>query len=129
MGRSTDEQQIKLLCCFFVDLHMVFFLSGKRPHNKWRSYYMKLGKKGKSAIVIGVAAAVLLGGGLAVRGAVTKRAAAASEAATETVTLRKMDLTQSISVSGVVETAQTTNIYSTLNYAVKEIFVEVGDAV
>ena len=33
---------------------------------------MKLGKKGKSAIVIGVAAAVLLGGGLAVRGAVKK---------------------------------------------------------
>jgi len=31
--------------------------------------------------------------------------------------------------SGVAQSSETTNIYSTLNYPVKEIFVEVGDMV
>jgi len=88
----------------------------------------KLGR-GKLALIIGAAAVVLLVVAALLSGAAARRAAAAAANAAETVTLQKSDLTQSINVSGVVQSAQTTNIYSTLNYPVKEIFVEVGDAV
>jgi len=89
----------------------------------------KLGKKGRLAIIAGAAATVLLVIALVIPGVLMRRAAAASTGAAETLALHKSDLTQSISVSGVVETAQTTNIYSTLNYPVKELLVEVGDMV
>jgi len=89
----------------------------------------KLGKRGKLAIIIGVIAVVLLGGGLIVRGTAARKALAASAGAAETVTLKKSDLTQSIHVSGVVQSAQTANIYSMLNSPVQEILAAVGDTV
>jgi len=47
----------------------------------------------------------------------------------ETITLEKTDITRSVSVSGVVESAQVTNIYTTQSFPVKEIYVKVGDSV
>jgi len=91
---------------------------------------MKKLSKGMRGLIIGLAAVAVLGGGLGARSVVTKRrAAAAAAGAAETVTLQRSNLTQSINVSGVVASAETTNIYSTMNYPVKEIFVEVGDTV
>jgi len=43
--------------------------------------------------------------------------------------LSKTDLVNSISVSGNIESANTQNVYSTLNYPVEEIYVSVGDRV
>jgi len=48
---------------------------------------------------------------------------------TETIRLEKSDITRTVSVSGVIESAQVKNIYTTQSYPVKEIFVEVGDSV
>ena len=47
----------------------------------------------------------------------------------ETITLEKTDITRTVSVSGVVESAQVTNIYTTQSFPVKEIYVKVGDPV
>ena len=94
-----------------------------------KGFGKKLGKKGKIALAIGIVAVVVLIGVISTHSASAKKAEAAAASAVETVTLKKSDLTQSISVSGVVQSAKTTNIYSTLNYPVKEIFVEVGDTV
>jgi len=47
----------------------------------------------------------------------------------ETITLKKTDITKTVSVSGVVESAQVTNIYTTQSYPVKRIYVSVGDKV
>jgi len=47
----------------------------------------------------------------------------------ETIKLEKGDIARTVSVSGVVESAQVTNIYTTQSYPVKKIFVEVGDPV
>jgi len=85
--------------------------------------------KGKLALIIGGGAAALLAAAVVLPGAAARKAMAASAGTAETVTLQRSNLTQSINVSGVVESARTTNIYSTLSYPVKEILVEVGDAV
>ena len=89
----------------------------------------KLSKGKKIAIIIGSVVAVLLIVVLVLPSLLFRGMKPTSANATETVTLQRSNLTQSISVSGVVETAETTSIYSTLNYAVKEILVEVGDTV
>jgi len=89
----------------------------------------KLGKKGKIALIIGLVVVIALGGIFALRGRATRRIMAATAQAVETVTLEKSDLTQSINVSGVVQSSQTTNIYSTLNFPIQEILVAVGDTV
>jgi len=47
----------------------------------------------------------------------------------ETIALEKTDITRTVSVSGVVESAKVTNIYTTQSYPVKEIYVKVGDPV
>ncbi|MBS3994317.1 MAG: efflux RND transporter periplasmic adaptor subunit [Alkaliphilus sp.] len=44
-------------------------------------------------------------------------------------TLSKTDLVNSISVSGNIKSQNSQNVYSTLNYPVKELFVSVGDQV
>lgn len=49
--------------------------------------------------------------------------------APQTVILATSDIKQSVSLSGVIESGQTTNIYSTQSYPVKEIYVETGDTV
>ena len=89
-------------------------------------------KKRSKKIAIGVSAGVLVlavAAVLIVPRMAASRAAAAAGGAVETFALAKSNLTQSISVSGVVETAQTTSVYSTLNYPVKEILVAEGDTV
>jgi len=101
----------------------------KQGTGKKKETGKKLGKKGKIAIIIGSIVAVILIVAVVLPGVLFRGMAPTSASATETVTLKKADLTQAISVSGVVETAETTNIYSTLNYPVKEILVEVGDTV
>jgi len=46
-----------------------------------------------------------------------------------TIALERTEITRTVSVSGVIESAKVVNIYSTQSYPVKEIFVEVGDTV
>ena len=47
----------------------------------------------------------------------------------QTIVLERTDITRTVSVSGVIESAMVSNVYSTQSYPVKEIFVEVGDFV
>jgi len=89
----------------------------------------KLSKKKLGFIIGGAAVVLLLIAVLFVRGASARRTAMAAAGAQQTIALKKTDLTQAINISGVVESAETTNIYSTLSYPVKEIFVEEGDSV
>ena len=89
----------------------------------------KMSKKKLALILGGAAVILLLIVVMFVRGAAGRRAAMVAAGAQQTVALEKTDLTQAINISGVVESAETTNIYSTLNYPVKEILVEEGDAV
>ena len=49
--------------------------------------------------------------------------------ASQTIILEKTNISKVISVSGVVESALTKNIYATQSYPVKEIYVQVGDSV
>ncbi|MDR0531708.1 MAG: efflux RND transporter periplasmic adaptor subunit [Oscillospiraceae bacterium] len=96
---------------------------------------MTAGKTGKAPgkktiILISAAAAVLVLGGVFFalsRGAA--RTLAANAASTQTVALKKTKVEKSISVSGVVKSGASENIYSTLSQPVKEIYVEAGDAV
>ena len=53
----------------------------------------------------------------------------AQNAAPLMIPLQKTDLTKTMSVSGVVESVNTTNVYSTQSYPVQEIFVSAGDRV
>ena len=89
----------------------------------------KMSKKKLWLIIGGAAVVLLLIVVLFVRGAAGRRAAMAAAGAQQTIALKKTDLTQAINISGVVESAETTNIYSTLNYPVKEILVEEGTPV
>ena len=86
----------------------------------------KMSKKKLGLIIGGAVIVLLLIVVLFVRGAAGRRAAMAAAGAQQTIALKKTDLTQAINISGVVESAETTNIYSTLNYPVKEILVEEG---
>lgn len=43
--------------------------------------------------------------------------------------LKKMDLTNSINISGTVKSAESENVYTTLSYQIKKVNVEVGDVV
>ena len=58
-----------------------------------------------------------------------ERAELAKNQSLETITLEKTNMTREVSVSGVVESARTTNIYTTQSFPVKEIYVKTGDAV
>jgi RND family efflux transporter MFP subunit len=56
-----------------------------------------------------------------------KNAAALNDVAY--TTLAKSMLTESVSVTGTIESGDSKNVYTTLNYPTKEVFVEVGDIV
>ncbi len=56
-------------------------------------------------------------------------APSALESEIRTVTLEKGTLTQSITVSGTIESEMLTNVTTTLSYKVAEIYVQVGDTV
>jgi HlyD family secretion protein len=56
-----------------------------------------------------------------------KNAAALNDVAY--TTLAKSMLTESVSVTGTIESGDSKNVYTTLNYPAKEVFVEVGDIV
>lgn len=77
---------------------------------------------GAVVVVVALVAAVWLSGRSA-------SAASVSAQSPDTLTLAKTDITQRLSVSGVVKSAATANIYSTQSYPVKEILAEVGDTV
>ena len=87
-------------------------------------------KKGKKRfIVIGmICILALLAGWVYMRNRAA-RFAALSTVTQETIILSKSDMTHALSVSGVVESGNVTNIYSTLTYPVQEIYVSVGDKV
>ena len=76
--------------------------------------------------VAGVAAALLLPGRLGRRAA---QAAAAGGSYVRTVTLQKGTLEDSISATGTVQSAETSNVTTDLKYTVKTVNVQVGDAV
>lgn len=49
--------------------------------------------------------------------------------ASDVMTLRRTDLQNTISATGTVESASSVMVYSTMSYAVQEVYVEVGDYV
>lgn len=54
---------------------------------------------------------------------------AQENAALQTFTLKRADLTDSILVSGTIKSSDAKNIYSKVNYPVKKVYFEVGDKV
>lgn len=83
-----------------------------------------MSKKKKVLIAVGVVAVAAIG--FFARTAGSKGAAAAP---VQYTTISKTSLRNSISASGVVQSTDSVNVYSDLNYAVKEIKVKVGDHV
>jgi len=82
-------------------------------------------KKTKIRLAVVTAALVLFVGGFAVISAL-----GADGAPTMSHTVLQLgDLTESINIRGAVESTNRRNVYSTLNFLVEEIFVEVGDFV
>lgn len=84
---------------------------------------LKNKKRAKAGLV--ALCAILIVGGYTVM-STTSGNAAVSVDYTE---LRKTNLTNSISVKGIVESEHSRKVYSNLNYTVKEVYVEVGDTV
>lgn len=86
---------------------------------------MKIKKK----IVIPVIAVIVIGGAAAFF--VPKIVSASGEKPTtvSTTPLEKMDIENTVSVTGMVKSKNATNVYSTLSYQVKLVNVEVGDKV
>ncbi len=84
-------------------------------------------KKSKAKYVIGAIIIITVAGVFVIR----SRTATVQTGAqvTQTLSLQKTDLTKSISVSGVVKSADTSYVYSTQAYPVQEILVSVGDVV
>jgi len=79
----------------------------------------------KIAIVLAVIAFI---GGITVRGQAVANAAR-QNITPQTFVLERSDMARTISASGVVQSSETTNIFSMQNSPVQEIFVEVGDRV
>ena len=79
----------------------------------------------KYKLIIGIAAGVLLAG----LGFSYYNNAMAATVMVKTLSLEKADLTSSVNASGTIMSAVRQNVYSTLNYPVKEILAEEGDAV
>ena len=92
---------------------------------------MKKEKKKKKTlkIVIGLVALVVVAGVALVFFMQPARNSNAQNRDNQTIVLAKTDITRTVSVSGVIESAVVRNIYSTQTYPVKEIYVKVGDAV
>jgi len=87
--------------------------------------------KKKNAKWIALAVVLLLIGiGVAIYLSVTSRRAASDANSLNTITLSKTEISNTISVSGQVESSIVTNIYSLLlTYPVEEVMVETGDRV
>ena len=84
----------------------------------------KLGKKGVAAVV--AAAVVVL---LVAFSAAARARSAGVHTNISYTTLKKTDLQDTVSVSGAIESGESTNVYTTLNYPVKTLNVGEGDAV
>ena len=82
-------------------------------------------KKSKIRLAAALTVIVLFVGGFAVFSALATESAPAMS---HTV-LQLGDLTESINIRGAVESTNRRNVYSTLNFIVEEIYVEVGDFV
>lgn len=85
----------------------------------------------KRRIIAGALAVVVVGGGIGMWQA-RKGAAAVSTGVrsfSRTTTLQKSTLTESVTVTGTVESAALANVTSTQNYKVTEILVQEGDTV
>ncbi len=94
---------------------------------KTKGKYLKKRKKKKwliAAAVVVVVGALALGVGLS-----GKNQSQAILDLTDTTVLTYRELTDSISASGTVESAETTMVYSTMAYPVMAVHVEVGDVV
>lgn len=89
------------------------------------------GTKKKYSRWIALAVVVLLLGlGVAIYLSVASRRAASDAHSLSTITLSKTEISNTISVSGQVDSSSVTNIYSLLlNYPVEEVLVETGDRV
>ena len=88
----------------------------------------KINKKSKKPFVLaGVVALVLVAGFAVYR--IRAAGVEPREAPRQTVRLGKSDITKNIDLSGVVKSAEVTNVYAAQSYPVKEIFVNVGDYV
>ena len=94
---------------------------------------MKKEKRNKTKamrkVVSLVAVAAVIGTVVVATRVQAARSASDQDPAPQTLTLEKTDITRTVSVSGVVESARVNNIYSTQSYPVKEIHVSVGDSV
>ena len=80
----------------------------------------------KRWIVLGVVVLAVVGGSFLLR---KKGAGTQAVLASDTTVLSYTDLESSISATGTVESRETTKVYSTLAYQVKNVLVEVGDVV
>ena len=95
---------------------------------------MKKEKKNKGSkkakVIVGVVVVAAAAAALVIVSQVrAARAELEKNQSIETITLEKTDISRTVSVSGVVESALVTNIYTTQSFPVKEIYVKVGDPV
>ena len=74
-------------------------------------------------------AAVLVLGAASLLGRLSRSTGDAVLARTDTATLVRSDLRDTISATGTVESAQSMTVYSTMAYTVQEVYVEEGDYV
>ena len=91
----------------------------KKPKRKKR-------KLKKRWIVLAVIVLAVAAGGLFLR---KKGSGAQTVLTSDTQILSYQDLESSVSATGTVESSDTTKVYSTLAYQVKDVYVEVGDVV
>ena len=87
--------------------------------------FSKLSKRVKIVICVSVAAVICI----AVLVGRVNADAARQDTPVQTITLERTDLTRTLSASGVVQSANVQNIFSTQTSPVREIFVDVGDRV
>lgn len=87
-------------------------------------------KSVKKPVLAGITIALVLLILLIFRMIGSKNKKASVTDSTSTITLAKTDIQNTLSISGQIDSADTINIYTSLNsYPVKEIFVKVGDKV
>ncbi len=97
--------------------------------NKRENSMHKGGKPKKKGMIVGAAALITAVAVVSVFLIVRPANAASTHALSDVTTLAYTDLVSAISATGVVESASSVNVYSTLNYKVDAVYVEVGDIV
>ena len=85
--------------------------------------------KWKKIIAVLLLCIVVVGGFLLLRAKMKKSAPVAAQSFLRTTTLTKTDLTEEVSVTGIVRSDSVTNVTSAANYKVAEILVKEGDRV